>query len=78
MNNMNQRLQQEFQAVIGRRLRSIHAMTLQEATGCGLEDWLGQNPIICLDFEGGRSLILSADPEGNGPGFALVAESQSA
>lgn len=71
--NINVQLARNFKAVVGARLRKARAMRPAENEGMGFPaDAL--NPTVVLEFDNGYALVLTADPEGNGPGWAEVVE----
>jgi hypothetical protein len=70
-------LNKEWGKLVGARLISIRSATEEEAEDLMGWEFSNHHAIPILEFDNGRSLILSQDEEGNGAGFAfLVEESQ--
>lgn len=64
-------VQREFGNVVGRTITRVRVLTDDDMESSGWEGGYGN---VALEFvlDDGRSLVPSADPEGNGPGFIFV------
>lgn len=64
-------IQRELSDVVGRTITQVRVLTDDDMEQCG---WDGGYGDVAFEFvlDDGRSLVPSADPEGNGPGFIFV------
>lgn len=69
-------LTKEFGEFINKKVKAIRPMLPEEMEDFGWDDRSSDIPFLVI-FEGGLVLIPSADPEGNGPGWAFVANTVS-
>lgn len=70
LENANKWLGKEFGSLVGHKIVGITPLTERECDAMAWEHHYGDAFAFLLDD--GRALIISADPEGNGPGWVFV------
>ena len=65
----------QFGRLIGRRIVAIEPLTREQATQIGFDpSTVGGNPVLVISLDGGDMVVLTADPECNGPGWMEILE----
>jgi len=67
----DQFIREEFSNFVGKKLLGIRGASQDELIDLG---WDSFHPTIIMFFEGGLSLTVSQDEEGNGPGALFTGE----
>lgn len=65
----------EFSSLVGRTLISIRALTDEECEEMMWSAGYSEIPLVMI-FDDGQAAIVSRDPEGNGPGWLLLATAE--
>lgn len=65
-------LDEAFGLAVGKKLKSVRSLTEQEMEALEFDPMEWENAVL-LDF-GKVGIVLTQDPEGNGPGFGELVE----
>lgn len=75
MNTIDTVLARDFGHLSGKTVKALRSLTKAERSHLFADDWAWDRPdVLLLEFTDGSGVIVSQDPEGNGPGWLFTVE----